>query len=96
MSSLILACWLSLQLDKLFRLSSVAANFIGITLDTASLSNDNKATVKFIISFIGSPPPNDTDIVNAFTSSLTGVSADEFDTGNAVTVGSFLLSKYFF
>ncbi|XP_071804422.1 uncharacterized protein [Asterias amurensis] len=81
------------DLDKLFRLSSAAANFIGITLDTASLSNDNKATVKFIISFIGSPPPNDTDIVNAFTSSLTGVSANEFDTGNAVTVGSFLLSQ---
>ncbi|XP_071804899.1 uncharacterized protein [Asterias amurensis] len=81
------------DLDKLFRLSSVAANFIGITLDTASLSNDNKATVKFIISFIGSPPPNDTDIVNAFTSSLTGVSTNEFDTGNAVTVGSFLLSQ---
>ncbi|XP_038051960.1 uncharacterized protein LOC119724809 isoform X2 [Patiria miniata] len=79
------------DLDRLFRRSSVSSDFVGISLTSTSVGGDDQAIIEFLISFTGTPAPNDTEISAAFYAALVPTS-NEFDDGNEVSPNTFMLS----
>ena len=80
-------------MDNLFRRSVVSDDFVGIVVTDSLVETSDKALVEFVIYFTGTPAPNDTQVSDAFYAAL-GPVENQFDTGNQVNPGTFMLSEY--
>ena len=80
-------------MDNLFRSSSASNDFVGIVVTDSLVETNDKALIEFVIYFAGSPAPNDTQISDAFHAAL-GPVENQFDTGNQINSGTFMLSEY--